>query len=61
MLNLNVYLHVLQTGTLVCKVYKTKKKSIQKKKAVGFMQEDGIAGREKSHVRKGSLELCMLW
>lgn len=45
---------MLQTGVLVCKVYKTKKKNNQKKKATGFMPEDGVGGRhgEKSHVGK---------
>lgn len=54
MLNLKVYLHTLQTGALLCKVYKTKKKYIQKKKAIRFMQDDGIGGRyrEKSPVGK---------
>lgn len=54
MLNLNMYLHTLQTGALLCKVYKTKKKYIQKKKAIRFMQDDGIGGRyrEKSPVGK---------
>lgn len=40
MLNLNMYLDTLQTGALVCTVYKNKKKNTQKKKGSGFMQED---------------------